>query len=61
MSRAKQFIELQDKANQELDQLGQVSIRTAIELELLGDSLTADEIHEVCQLADKKAEESFEM
>ena len=37
MSRAKQFIELQDKANQELDQLGQVSTKTANELELLGE------------------------
>lgn len=51
MSRAKEFIELQNKANQELYEFGIISIQTADELDMLGDSLTADEIDEVCELA----------
>lgn len=50
MTKAKQFIALQDKANKELDQLGQVTTETANELEKLGDSLNAEEIDEVCKL-----------
>ena len=54
MSRAKQFIDQQLKANQELYQFGRITNQTADELEQLGDSLTADEVDEVCELANEK-------
>jgi translation initiation factor 2B subunit (eIF-2B alpha/beta/delta family) len=47
MSRAQQFIQLQQKANQEIDEQGQTSIETFTELETLADSLTLAEIEEV--------------
>jgi len=49
MSRAKQFIELQAKVNKEIDTLGQATTTSVNELEWLGDSLTPEEINEVCE------------
>jgi len=46
--RAKQFIELQTKINEQIDTVGEADIQLAGELEILGDSLTNDEINQVC-------------
>jgi hypothetical protein len=51
MSKAKQFLELQDKVNNEIDTFGQATIKSVEELDALGESLTWEEIDEVCELA----------
>ena len=51
MSKAKQFLELQDKVNNEIDTFGQATIKSVEELDALGKSLTWEEIDEVCELA----------
>jgi hypothetical protein len=51
MSKAKQFLELQDKVNNEIDTFGQATTKSVEELDALGKSLTHKEIDEVCELA----------
>ena len=51
MSKAKQFLELQDKVNNEIDTFGQATTKSVEELDALGKSLTHEEIDEVCELA----------
>jgi len=47
MSKALEFIELQNLVNQEIDEKGQASQELADKLEVLGDSLTEQEQDEV--------------
>lgn len=47
MTNIQKFIELQDKANNDIDTLGQTTQETADELEAIGDALTYEEIEEV--------------
>ena len=54
MTNALKFIQLQDKANQEIDELGQVTNETCEQLEQLCDSLNSEEIDEVCYLFSQK-------
>lgn len=54
MSKAKQFLELQDKVNNEIDTFGQATTESVEELEALSKSLTWEEIDEVCELALKR-------
>lgn len=51
MSKAKQFLQLQAKVNQEIDTLGQATEKSVKELEELGDNLTPKEVEEVCEMA----------
>ena len=50
MSRATKFIELQNKANAEIETLGQSTEETTTALITLGDSLTQDEITEAISI-----------
>ena len=52
--RAKQFIELQAKINDQIDTVGKADIQLAGELEILGDMLTNDEINQVCEWANNQ-------
>lgn len=47
MENVTRFIALQDKANQEIDELGQTTQETFDALEALGDSLNPTEIEEL--------------
>ena len=47
MTNVEKFIQLQDKANNDIDQFGQTTSETADTLELVGDNLTPIEIEEV--------------
>ena len=47
------FLELQNQVNNQIDQYGQAEIELVGELELLGDSLTADEIAVACTYLDE--------
>ena len=47
MRNVDKFIQLQDKANNDIDALGQTTSETANELERIGDLLTLSEIDEV--------------
>lgn len=46
--RAQQFIQLQEQVNAQIDILGQADSKLVDELDQLGDSLTNNEINEVC-------------
>jgi len=54
MSNVKKFIELQDKANNDIDQFGQTTSETANELEAVGDALTYPEIDEVIAIYNQR-------
>ena len=45
--RVKQFIDLQNKVNEQIDQHGEADIQLVGELDVLGDSLTGNEINEL--------------
>jgi hypothetical protein len=47
--KVKQFIELQEQVNIQIDITGQAEAKLADELEQLGDQLTNAEINEVCE------------
>jgi hypothetical protein len=50
MSKAQQFLDLQAKVNQEIDELGQATNESANQLESLSNELTDQEIDEVIEL-----------
>jgi uncharacterized protein YukE len=54
MTKVQRFIELQDKANNEINQLGQATDETVNELEAVGDNLNDAEIEEVCKIYQNK-------
>jgi hypothetical protein len=54
MTKVDRFIHLQDKANTEIDQLGQATDETVDELEAVGDSLTPKEMDEVINIYQNK-------
>lgn len=54
MTKAERFLALQDKVNNEIDELGQATTESVNELEALGDSLTIEEIDEVCKIYQNK-------
>lgn len=56
MSRATQFIQLQNEVNRQIDNDGQASEHSVNQLSALGDSLSPQEIDEVCRLAKKQEE-----
>ena len=52
MTNVEKFIHLQNKANEEIETLGQATTETVVELDKVGDSLTNDEITEVIHIYD---------
>jgi hypothetical protein len=49
-AKIQKFIDLQDRANRMIDTYGQCDDETCVELERIGDSLTSDEVDEVCRI-----------
>jgi hypothetical protein len=53
IQKVKRFIELQERANREIDTYGETSMSTMEMLEEIGDSLTPEEIEETIKMYSK--------
>ena len=53
IQKVKRFIELQERANREIDTYGETSTSTMEMLEEIGDSLTPEEIKETIKMYSK--------